>query len=484
MRNSKIFMKRMAFALSALLLVSAVGLAQVTVSLPTVTGTLGSTQAIPITVGSLAGQGVISFQTTISYNKAVIKFTNPTFTGTLSAGLPNNSVNNDTANGMLTIVAAGTSALTGTGGTLVILNATMVGKGTSALTFSSFQFNEGTPAVTLTNGQAIVPAISVTVSSITTTSVVGGAFALPITTESLTGQTPGVVSYQFTLTYDPTKINLTGVSATGTLSSAMSTQYNTATAGQIKVVAAGSVALTGAGTLINITGTVVGAGSSAVNFTAFQFNEGTPAGGGVGGTVTIGVPQKPVLISKTPATLTTASQNNIVAFQVRAADPSGSAVSYTWKLNGAVVKGPSADSTYSVRFTDPHGTAKVVTCIYTTIIANLSDSTTWNFTITGVNDPVPVPNDFALGQNYPNPFNPTTIISYSLPKEAPVTFEVYNMLGVKVRTLLSGETRSAGTYTLSWDGRNDAGVSMPSGVYLYRVVAGSYMASKKMTMLK
>jgi hypothetical protein len=199
---------------------------------------------------------------------------------------------------------------------------------------------------------------------------------------------------------------------------------------------------------------------------------------------TITVNHKPVYITKTPSTLTTVSQNNIGAFTVRAKDVDGFAIQYTWKENGAVVKGPGTDSTYSKRYTDAHGTAKVVRVIYATV-AGLKDSTDWSFTITDVEkDPFGIPTEFALGQNYPNPFNPTTTIRFDLPKEAPVTMEVYNVLGVRVRTLLAGETVSAGRHTMMWDGRDDNGNSAPSGVYLYRINANDFHASKKMTLLK
>lgn len=200
---------------------------------------------------------------------------------------------------------------------------------------------------------------------------------------------------------------------------------------------------------------------------------------------TITVNHKPVFVAKTPATLTTASQNNIVAFTARGKDVDGGVLTYTWFVNKVLVKGPGPDSTYSVRFTDPHGTAKSVVAIYKTA-AGLADSTsaTWSFTITGVENPVGIPTEFALGQNYPNPFNPTTTIRYDLPKEAPVTMEVYNVLGVRVRTLLTGETISAGRHTMMWDGRDDNGNAAPSGVYLYRISASDFHASKKMTLLK
>ncbi|MCX6135452.1 MAG: T9SS type A sorting domain-containing protein [Ignavibacteriales bacterium] len=200
----------------------------------------------------------------------------------------------------------------------------------------------------------------------------------------------------------------------------------------------------------------------------------------------ITVNHKPVFVAKTPATLTTASQNNIVAFTARGKDVDGGVLQYTWKVNNVVVKGPGTDSTYSTRFTDAHGAAKNVVAIYKTA-AGLGDSTsaTWSFTITDVaTDPDGIPKEFALGQNYPNPFNPSTTIRYDLPKEAPVTLEVYNVLGVRVRTLLAGETVSAGRHTMMWDGRDDNGNVAPSGVYLYRVNANDFHASKKMTLVK
>jgi hypothetical protein len=95
-----------------------------------------------------------------------------------------------------------------------------------------------------------------------------------------------------------------------------------------------------------------------------------------------------------------------------------------------------------------------------------------------------VPTEFALEQNFPNPFNPSTTIRFALPKEAPVTLVIYNMLGVPVRTLVNGENLSAANHQVTWDGKDDAGLTVPSGVYLYRISAGTFQAAKKMTLLK
>jgi hypothetical protein len=95
-----------------------------------------------------------------------------------------------------------------------------------------------------------------------------------------------------------------------------------------------------------------------------------------------------------------------------------------------------------------------------------------------------VPTEFSLEQNFPNPFNPSTTIRFALPKEAPVTLVIYNMLGVPVRTLINGEQLGAANHQVTWDGKDDAGMTVPSGMYLYRITAGSFQATRKMTLLK
>ncbi len=94
-----------------------------------------------------------------------------------------------------------------------------------------------------------------------------------------------------------------------------------------------------------------------------------------------------------------------------------------------------------------------------------------------------VPTAFALEQNYPNPFNPSTTIVYQLPDEREVTLTVYNILGQVVKSLVSG-TQKAGTYTVRWDGTNDHGMAVGTGIYLYRIQAGTFRETRKMIMMK
>jgi len=95
----------------------------------------------------------------------------------------------------------------------------------------------------------------------------------------------------------------------------------------------------------------------------------------------------------------------------------------------------------------------------------------------------PLPTEFAMTQNFPNPFNPTTTISYSLPKSSPVTLMVYDLLGTPVRTLVN-KSMDAGTYSVTWDATNDLGQQMPSGNYIFKIVAGSFSQTRKMTLMK
>ena len=102
---------------------------------------------------------------------------------------------------------------------------------------------------------------------------------------------------------------------------------------------------------------------------------------------------------------------------------------------------------------------------------------------TGIAEESPIPREFFLSQNYPNPFNPTTTISYGLPKDSNVKLEIFNLLGQRVMTLLD-ERQTAGYKSIIWDGRDNNGQSVSSGIYFYRVNTGDRQITKKMTLLK
>jgi len=93
------------------------------------------------------------------------------------------------------------------------------------------------------------------------------------------------------------------------------------------------------------------------------------------------------------------------------------------------------------------------------------------------------PRNFALRQNYPNPFNPTTSIRFELPQECNLQLVIYNLRGQAIRTLVEGK-KKAGYYEISWDGRDQSGKQVASGVYLVRLQAGSFVQVIKMSLIK
>ena len=94
-----------------------------------------------------------------------------------------------------------------------------------------------------------------------------------------------------------------------------------------------------------------------------------------------------------------------------------------------------------------------------------------------------VPEVFTLDQNYPNPFNPETTIRFDLPRSEEIDLALYSLIGQKVTSLARGH-REAGTYSLRWDGRDDSGRKLASGVYLYRLTAGDRVETKKLLLLR
>jgi hypothetical protein len=137
----------------------------------------------------------------------------------------------------------------------------------------------------------------------------------------------------------------------------------------------------------------------------------------------------------------------------------------------------SEPKTYS--YTDDN----IVTGIYTYRLKQVDYDGTFSYS-----DEVEVevdfaPSDYALFQNYPNPFNPSTSVKFQVPQTSNVTVVIYNMLGQEVRTLFAEEV-VRGTYTANWNGLNNAGDQMSSGSYIYKMIAGDFVQSKKMVLLK
>ncbi len=104
-------------------------------------------------------------------------------------------------------------------------------------------------------------------------------------------------------------------------------------------------------------------------------------------------------------------------------------------------------------------------------------------TVVEILNPKKLPTEWNLSQNDPNPFNPETIISYQIPKSSHVRVEVFNLIGQRIRTLVD-EKKDLGTYQITWDGLDENGLSVGSGIYIYKMRADGFMAIKKMVLVR
>lgn len=95
-----------------------------------------------------------------------------------------------------------------------------------------------------------------------------------------------------------------------------------------------------------------------------------------------------------------------------------------------------------------------------------------------------LPTSYVLDQNFPNPFNPATSIRYGLPEASNVTIKVLDVLGREVTTLLAGETREAGYHVINWNGRDEGGSSVASGLYFYQIITDTFSKTRKMLLVK
>ena len=95
-----------------------------------------------------------------------------------------------------------------------------------------------------------------------------------------------------------------------------------------------------------------------------------------------------------------------------------------------------------------------------------------------------LPKEHALQQNFPNPFNTETMIQYQLPKSCKVVLKIYNTIGQEVRTLVNNEEKEAGYHKVVWNGKDNGGIQLPSGVYVYRIEAGEFVDIKKLIFVK
>ncbi|HEU4435900.1 MAG TPA: M6 family metalloprotease domain-containing protein, partial [candidate division Zixibacteria bacterium] len=156
--------------------------------------------------------------------------------------------------------------------------------------------------------------------------------------------------------------------------------------------------------------------------------------------------------------------------------------------SGDPFPGSAVNRTFNSSTTpNSNGYAGAGSLVQVTNISNSGSTMTADFSVlapTDVDDDLfNRPKNFQLSQNYPNPFNPATVISYSLEKSGPVELDIFNLLGEKVKTLVSGR-QGAGLHQENWDGTDRSGRPVSSGLYLYRLRLEKFAETKKMMLVR
>lgn len=242
----------------------------------------------------------------------------------------------------------------------------------------------------------VVPsfAVNVTIPDISASPGSTG-FKIPIMVGDVTGL--GIISYQFTVSFDESVLDATGATTSGTISSSWGVPtVNTSIDDEITVVIYGTSAISGSGVLIYLIFDIPGSPGDSTNlaFDSFLFNEGNPSVSTSGG-----------------------------QFKIKK-------------------------------------TTDVTVQKYPTISQH-----------------------FSVSQNYPNPFNPETTIEYQIPKSAQVTIKIYNLMGQEIATLVN-EDKFIGYFKIIWNGKDLYGHQVTSGVYIYQMRAGDFVARRKLILLR
>jgi hypothetical protein len=191
------------------------------------------------------------------------------------------------------------------------------------------------------------------------------------------------------------------------------------------------------------------------------------AGGGTGNMRAFAYYSKDAFATRTRLTPSTSTNGDTLVLP----NSSTAFASYLFPVNASV----SSPQNFTLRlypwYTGAASTSKYFYTQYVIIKGTTKGGT-------GVSQSGEVPNKFELEQNYPNPFNPSTQISYNVPRESFVSLKVFNLMGQEVATLVSGN-QTAGKYTVPFDASH-----VSSGIYMYRLQAGSSVEVKRMTFVK
>ncbi len=457
----------------------------IALSIPDTSARELSTVQIPISVADVTGLDVTAVTFDLAYDNTIIDLLNVITAGTISAGWSAPAVT-ETSTGA-TLSFNGTTPLTGSG-YLAWLEFNVIGdyNQTTNINFENIVFEPANVLGDPSNGSLSVDPGIVYVSLPDTTESSGISISIPVMASDVTGL--DVTKVTFAFSFDPTILDATGYQTLNTLTSSWDSPTYYDLGNRVGFVFTGAAALEGSGPLVFIDFDIIGPDSavSSLNFISFKFNNGAPQAQTDNGSLRIeGV--IPVELAFFDAQETdghvvlnwsTITESNNYGFEIHRQQKGEE----TWQRIGFVEGHGTSGVPHSYSFVDqeiPGGS-------YLYRLKQIDFDGTFEFS-GSVEVTVSKATTFVLEQNYPNPFNPDTQINYRIPEtgngDVFVTLTIYNMLGEKIKTLIS-DRQSPGAYSANWDGSDENNVPVSTGIYIYRLKAGQYGATRRMILMK
>lgn len=527
----------LSFLVSLLFVFSTTLYSQITLTLPTVSGLPNTEVDAPITVSSLNGLNITSFQFQVNFDNTVIDIISINSSGTLTSGSTPTSNATNTTKTFLRVAWASASALSGSG-TLFNIRIKFKTSGTSPLTYTvsdgGFTSVFGSPSQNLTvtpvNGSASItttnnPPVFTPVTDKTVKAGQTLTFQVSATDpegQPLTYTSSGVPSGASfnqgtrTFTWSPIEsqvgdYNVTFFASDGTNTVSIIVKITVTSANTPPVFNPVGDQQINEGQLLSFQVVATDVDSDPLTYSISNQPQGatfTPANGvfewlpmftqsGVynvtfsvtDGKATTNMVVKITVVNVNRAPLFTVTMpdrtvqvHNVpveFSFQYQAIDPDEDPLTYT------IVNGPAGASINSAGLFKWSPAPSQASMMYLLTVqvsdGGLSATTSCNITtsaLVSVEDKDQLPSKFNLAQNYPNPFNPETTIEYSIPEDAFVSIKVYSMLGEEISTLVNSQ-KGPGTYRVQFDAKD-----LQSGIYFYKLVTNNYTSVRKMLYLR
>ncbi len=451
---------------------------KISVSMPTgITGDIGQQVSIPVNTGDLTGQGVFSYTFTVVYNPDDVNITGASVAGTLSA---NNSIAvNTDVSGQIVVSLTSVAPISGAG-VLVNLDAQLLGPGSSGLSFTSFQYNGGTPEVTTIDGSVSVSGFSAHIQIVHNSS---DAPPVDIYVDD--------VRYIDDLSYGSATAFLELITSNVKIDVVKSDEAN-----NLNPITTSSMALASDSDYVAvINGLYTGSGKQAIGMVVQASQQEATDANSVGLNVFQGSPDAPninaYIVDDTEAfnrILTLAKglgfgdsfltkEFEPGVYNIELTENSGTRIGI---YRADLSRTGGAALLFMVQgFVNP-----IVGQPDLSITAYAPDGSAIFLPLATANeDEFVLPNAFSLEGNYPNPFNPTTSVAFNLPEPAQVNVEVFDMLGRLVLNTPARQFHAGSDHAIQLDAS-----SLSSGTYVYRLVAEGvqqmYTESKTMTLLK